>query len=65
MRLTVLQALHGAMCVAGGRMSEKHKTEILTTLLTLHSTAQVRWKEEIGVVWGGGGGNESRSRVGI
>jgi HEAT repeat protein len=40
LRLTVLQALHGAVKVAGGRMSEKHKTEILATLLTLYSTAQ-------------------------
>ena len=41
LRLTVLQALHGAVRVVGGRMSEKHKSEILTTLLTLYSTAQV------------------------
>ena len=43
LRLTVLQALQGAMRVAGGRMSEKHKAEILATLLTLYSTAQVSW----------------------
>ena len=42
LRLSVLQALHGAIKVAGPRMSDKHKTEILATLLTLYSTAQVQ-----------------------
>lgn len=37
----MLEALHGTMRVAGERMNEKHKTEILATLLALYSTAQV------------------------
>ena len=41
LRLTMLQALHDTIQAAGGRMSDKHKTEILATLLALFSTAQV------------------------
>jgi HEAT repeat protein len=40
LRLTMLQALHDTVRAAGGRMSDKHKTEILATLLALFSTAQ-------------------------
>lgn len=39
LRLTMLQALHGVIKVGGGRMSEKHREEILTTLVTLQGTA--------------------------
>ena len=35
----MLQALHGVIKVGGQRMSEKHREEILSTLVTLQGTA--------------------------
>lgn len=35
----MLQALHGIIKVGGQRMSEKHREEILSTLITLQGTA--------------------------
>lgn len=40
LRLTMLQALSGVIKAGGQRMSEKHRVEILTTLLALQTTAQ-------------------------
>lgn len=40
LRLTMLQALCGVIKVGGQRMSEKHRGEILMTLVTLQTTAQ-------------------------
>ena len=39
LRQTMLQALHGAIKAAGQRMSEKHGTELLSTLVALQATA--------------------------
>ncbi len=39
LRLTMLQALHGVIKAGGQRMSEKHREEVLTTLVTLQGTA--------------------------
>lgn len=39
LRLTLLQALHGVIQAGGQRMSEKHRGEILATLLVLENTA--------------------------
>lgn len=35
----MLQALHGVIKAGGQRMSEKHRDEILATLITLQGTA--------------------------
>ena len=35
----MLQALHGIIKAGGERMSEKHRSEILGTLITLQGTA--------------------------
>ncbi len=35
----MLQALQGVIKVGGQRMSEKHKEDILSTLITLQATA--------------------------
>ena len=40
LRLTMLQALHGVIKVSGKKMSEKHQTEIMATLISLQNTAQ-------------------------
>jgi len=39
LRLTMLQALHGVIKTGGQRMSEKHREEVLATLITLQGTA--------------------------
>lgn len=46
LRLTMLQALSGVIKAGGQRMSEKHRGEILTTLLALQTTAQERNRME-------------------
>ena len=42
----MLQALHGVIKVGGQRMSEKHKDEILSTLITLQGTAHELHRSE-------------------
>ena len=46
LRLTMLQALSGVIKAGGQRMSEKHRGEILATLLALQTTAQERNRME-------------------
>lgn len=43
----MLQALQGVIKVSGQRMSEKHREEILSTLITLQSTAHEGHRLEI------------------
>lgn len=46
LRLTMLQALSGVIKAGGQRMSEKHRGEIIATLLALQTTAQERNRME-------------------